>query len=95
MGDLAASPLLWGGGVSALVVAGRSLGDLARADARGAGAHALGGAVDNGPHLLHVGIPASLGTTVGVAQVHAERRLLAAHLTYSCHVAPHFLVTSP
>ena len=44
-----------------------------------------GDAVDQGPDPLDVGVPAALGAPVGVAEAHAERRLLAADLTYRCH----------
>ena len=44
-----------------------------------------GGAVHQGPHFLHVGVPPTLGPAVRVRHVHAERRLPAAELTDRCH----------
>src|SRR5689334_5513876 len=69
-------------------VTGRSadaLGDLAGLDAAGADVQALRGAVDDGPDLLDVGVPPTLGATVRVADVHPEGRVLPAHLAHSCH----------
>ena len=43
----------------------------------------------DGPDALDVGVPAPLGPPVGVADAHAERRMLAAHLTYRCHRLAH------
>ena len=48
---------------------------------------ALRGAVHDRPDPLHVGVPAPLGATVGVAQAHAEPRRLAADVTDRCHRA--------
>jgi len=53
------------------------LGDLAGADARGAGIDALWCATDHGPNLLNVWVPATVGADVGVTQALAERGLLA------------------
>ena len=63
----------------------RGLGDLAGPDARRADVQPLGGAVDQRPHPLDVGVPAPLGAPVGVADVHAERRPLAADVAHRCH----------
>ncbi len=51
-----------------------------------------GRAVDDRPDPLDVGIPTALGAPVGVADAHAERRLLAAHLTNRCHRQPHLVI---
>src|SRR5690606_25201458 len=63
------------------------LGDLARLDAAGADLDAPGGAVDDGAHTLDVGVPPALGAPVRVADTHAPRRVLAAHLADGCHDA--------
>src|SRR5207302_523551 len=66
----------------------RSVGellDLARLQARCADVHALGRAVDQRAHALDVGVPATLGPPVGVADPHAEGGVLPAHLTHRCH----------
>ena len=73
---------------SARDVADRALRHLARADARGADVQTLGGPVDDGAHLLDVGIPTTLRPPVGVTDVHSERRLLAADLAHRCHDTP-------
>ena len=54
------------------------LGDLARAQTTGADIHARGRAADERAYALDVRIPTSLGATVRVRDVHAERRLLTA-----------------
>src|SRR3954449_8186150 len=58
---------------------------LARLEAGGAHVEPLGTAVDDGPDLLHVRVPAPLGPAVRVADAHAELRLLAAHLADRRH----------
>src|SRR5581483_8697587 len=55
--------------------------------ARGADVHPPGGPVHDCPYPLDVRVPTALGTNVGVADRHAERRLLAAHLTHRSHDA--------
>src|SRR5688572_32574477 len=46
--------------------------DLARLDAAGAGVEALRAAVDQGPHLLDVGVPAASGPDMRVGDAHPE-----------------------
>ena len=77
-----------GSGDSGRDVADRPLDDLARPDARRADVEPPGRPVHQGPDPLDVRIPAPLGPPVGVADVHAERRLLATHLAHRCHDAP-------
>src|SRR5262245_64096264 len=60
--------------------------DLAGLDAGGAHEEALGRTVHDGADALDVGVPTTLGAPVGVADRHAERRLLAADLAHRCHV---------
>src|SRR5687768_3477770 len=60
-------------------------GDLAGSDAGRAGVDALGRAVDHRTNTLDVRVPATLGAPVGVADIHAEARALATHVTYRCH----------
>jgi hypothetical protein len=66
--------------------AGR-LRDLPRTDARRANAHAAGGPIDQHPDALDVRVPTPLRAAVRVAQAHAERRALAAHLAHRSHDA--------
>ena len=77
-----------GPGCSGRDVPDRPLDDLARADARGAGVDPLGRSVHQGPNLLDVRVPTPLGPAVGVADVHAERRLFPTDLTHRCHDVP-------
>ena len=63
-----------------------NLGDLAGAQAAGAHVDALGRTVDERSDPLNVRIPTTLGADVGVADTHAERRLLAANFANRCHV---------
>ena len=63
----------------------RSAADLARLDAGGADLEPLGGAAHHGAHRLDVGVPAAAGAAVGVGDVVAEGRLLAADLANGCH----------
>src|ERR1700675_1065697 len=61
------------------------LHDLARLDARRADVQPAGSAIDDGAHLLDVGVPAALGAAMRVADAHAEVRTLTAHLAYRRH----------
>src|SRR5918994_7570489 len=67
---------------------------LPRLDAAGAGLDALRRTVDNGSDTLDVGVPPALGPPVRVADTHAPRRVLAAHLANGCHVTRHLCVES-
>ncbi len=62
------------------------LGYFARAQTAGADVHSNRGSPDESTDALNVRIPATLGATVGVRDVHAERRLLAADFADGCHV---------
>src|SRR5262245_38613466 len=64
---------------------------LACLEAGGAHVDAARCAVDDGPNLLHVRVPASLRPPVRVAELHAEARLLAADLAHGCHERTLFL----
>ena len=59
--------------------------DFAGLDAAGANAHALACAVHLGLHRLQVDVPATPGGVVGVRDVIAELRTLAAKITFLCH----------
>ena len=60
-------------------------GDLAGAQAAGAGVHTLGGAGDDSLHTSHVGLPSTVGTPMGVGDVVTEHDRLSAKITL-CHV---------
>jgi hypothetical protein len=64
---------------------GLALYDFAGLDAAGADAHALAAAVDLGFDGLEVDVPAATGGVVGVGDVVAELRTLAAEITFLCH----------
>ena len=67
--------------------AGR-LGDLAGPDTGGADVQPTGAEpFTRGSDPLDVGVPAPLGATVGVAEVHPERRVLATHFANGSHDA--------
>jgi hypothetical protein len=55
--------------------------DATVADARGANAHLLAGAIDKRAHVLEVGIPAAPSRIVRVADHIAKMRTFAAQLT--------------
>ena len=63
----------------------RGLNDLAGAKAARADVDPLDAAADNGTNPLDVRVPPTLCADVGVADAHAERRLLVADLTYRGH----------
>ena len=65
--------------------AGNRLGDLAGLDASGADVHPLGSTTDLDTNALDIGIPATLGTTVRVAQAHAEDGFLIAYVADGGH----------
>src|SRR5581483_5737377 len=58
---------------------------LAAAQAAGAHADALGGAVDAGAHRAQVDVPAPFGHVVRVTDIVPRLRLLAADITNLCH----------
>jgi hypothetical protein len=62
-----------------------ALDDLAGLDAAGANADALRGALDDGLDRLQVHVPATPGGVVGVGDVVAELRSLAAKITFLSH----------
>lgn len=64
---------------------GLRLDDFAAAQARGADAQLLGSALHLGAHRAQVDVPAPLGDIVGVADIVAELRPLAANITDLCH----------
>jgi hypothetical protein len=68
------------------------LDDLASTEAAGANVDPLGGTVHQGSNALNVWIPTTLGAHVGVANTHAERRLLAANFANRCHVESFVIV---
>ena len=59
--------------------------DFAGFDAAGADAHAFACAIDLGLNRLQVDVPATPGGVVGVRDVVAELRTLAAKITFLCH----------
>ena len=61
------------------------LGDPVTLQALRAHPDALGRALDQHPHRLQIRIPAALGSIVGVADVVAGDRPLAAHGAHPCH----------
>jgi hypothetical protein len=63
----------------------RDLLDLPGLDARRADVDSLGRAVHEGPNTLDVRVPPALRPAVRVADVHAERRLLATHFAHGGH----------
>ena len=58
-----------------------SAGDLAAAHAASAGVNMLGRAVYDGLDALHIGLPGTVGTTVGVGHLNAENNALVAEFT--------------
>ena len=63
----------------------RDLLNFAGADAGGANADALAGAIDKGADRLQVEIPTALGDVVGVANAVAEFWAPTAYFTNLCH----------
>jgi hypothetical protein len=59
--------------------------DLAGLDATGADAHALADAINDGFDRLQVHVPATAGRVVGVRDIVAELRSLAAEFTFLSH----------
>ena len=67
-----------------------SAGDLAAAQAASAGVNMLGRAVYDGLDALHIGLPAAVGSSVGVRNLNTESHALVAELTL-CHTLKHLL----
>ena len=59
-------------------------GDLAAAQATGADVNVFGGSVHDGLDALHIGFPSTVGPSVRVGNLDAERNILVAKLTF-CH----------
>ena len=67
-----------------------SAGNLAAAQAAGADVNVLGRTVYYGLDALHIGLPGTVGASVGMADLDAERHVLIAELTL-CHELKHLL----
>ena len=61
-----------------------SAGDLAAAQATGACVNMLGTSVHNGLDALHIGLPSTVRTSVGVGNLNTKGYALVAKLTF-CH----------
>ena len=60
-------------------------GDLTGTQAAGAGVNSAGGAVDKRLDSLYVGLPGSVGSSVGVGNLDPELYVFSAKITF-CHV---------
>ena len=67
-----------------------SAGDLSTAEATGADVNVRGRTVYDGLDALHIGLPCTIGASVGVADFDAERHILVTKLTL-CHKLKHLL----
>ena len=67
-----------------------SAGDLTAAQAASAGVNVLGRTVYDGLDALHIGLPCTIGASVGVADLNAECHILITKLTL-CHRLKHLL----
>ena len=67
-----------------------SAGDLAAAQAASADVDMLGRAVHDGLDALHIGLPGTIGSSVGVRDSDAESNTLLAKFTL-CHFLKHLL----
>ena len=67
-----------------------SAGDLAAAQAASADVNVLGRAVHDGLDALHIGLPGTVGSSVGVGDLNAESHALIAEFAL-CHFLKHLL----
>ena len=67
-----------------------SAGDLAAAQAASAGVNVLGRTVYDGLDALHIGLPCTIGASVRMADLDAERHIFITKLTL-CHNLKHLL----
>ena len=67
-----------------------SAGDLAAAQAASACVNVLGTTVHYGLDALHIGLPCTIGTSVGMGDLDTKRHALVAKLTF-CHELKHLL----
>ena len=58
--------------------------DLVGTETSGTGVHMARSSVDNGLDALHIGLPSTVGTSVGVGNLNAEGNALATIITL-CH----------
>ena len=77
-------------GLGACADAGQRADNLAAAQAAGADVNVLGGTVHDGLDALHIGLPSTVGTSVGVGYLNAKGNALVAKLTF-CHKLKHLL----
>ena len=62
--------------------------NLVGAEASGTSVHMAGGSVDNSLNALHVGLPCTVGTSVGVRDLDTEGYALTTKITLSHFLAP-------
>ena len=67
-----------------------SAGDLSAAEAAGANVNVRGRTVYDGLDALHIGLPCTIGASVGMADLDTERHILVTKLTF-CHLLKHLL----
>ena len=67
-----------------------SAGDLTAAQAASASINVLGTSVHDRLDALHIGLPSTVGTSVGVGYLNAKGNALVAKLTF-CHKLKHLL----
>ena len=77
-------------GFTALLITSHSAGNLAAAQTTGACVDMLGGTVYKSLDALDVGLPCTVGTSVGMAYLDAEGYSLIAKFTL-CHLMLHLL----
>ena len=58
-------------------------GDLTGTHTPGTNIHMAGGTVNDCLHTLHIGLPGTIGTSVGVGDLNTEGHALAADITFS------------
>ena len=62
--------------------------DLVGTEASGTSVHMAGGTVNNRLDTLHIGLPGTVGTSVGVGNLDTKGHALAAKITLSHFIAP-------
>ena len=62
--------------------------NLVGAEASGTSVHMAGSTVDNRLDTLHIGLPGTVGTSVGVRNLNTKGHALAAKITLSHFIAP-------
>ena len=79
---------MWYRGFLSALFQSHSAGDLTGTEASGADVHVSGSALHDRLHALHIGLPDTVGTAVGVGDLDAKGDALVAEFTFGHSLIP-------